>query len=388
MQEDPAGPPSRARDFLFVQSTTEVGGAESVLFNLFASSAELRRRSLIASLGFGNGDLPSRLRDVGAEVVELPRARVREPAKLARTLLAVRRLVRERGVRVLVANGAHPQIVSGLAARLASVRSAYIVHMIHAHPVWKNDFLDALAVCSPCDLMLAVSKSSKTALERLRPSVESRLLYDGTPMRDVPELDAKQARAELGVTDGQTLIGSFGRLQAWKGQDIFVAAAAEVSRIRPHVRFVIVGGSAFGLEPEFAQRLERDVARLGIADKMIFTGWRQDVPRLMAACDVVCHTSRSPEPFGLVIVEAMALGRAVIATAGGGASEIVSSESIGALVPPEDPAALARQMVALIDDPERRRSIGAGSREHVRANFSIETMASNLLVHLEGMIPR
>src|SRR6185437_4155513 len=81
--------PSAHRDFLFVQSTTEVGGAETVLLNLFETSEELRRRSLIATLGFGNGDLPERLRSAGAEVVELKMARLRHPWKLASTFHAL-----------------------------------------------------------------------------------------------------------------------------------------------------------------------------------------------------------------------------------------------------------------------------------------------------------
>src|SRR5215831_11744048 len=98
------------RDFLFVQSTTEMGGAESALVNLFASSGDLRRRSLVASLGFGNGDLPGRLRRVGTEVIELPKARLRQPRKLLGTLAALRTIIRDRGIRVVVGNGAHPQI--------------------------------------------------------------------------------------------------------------------------------------------------------------------------------------------------------------------------------------------------------------------------------------
>ena len=114
-----SGDHDNRRDFLFVQSTTEVGGAESVLFNLFENSAALRGRSLIASLSFGDGNLPARLREVGAEVVELPRARLRQPVAVGRTLAHLRRLARKKGIRVVIGNGAHPQIVGGLTARLA-----------------------------------------------------------------------------------------------------------------------------------------------------------------------------------------------------------------------------------------------------------------------------
>ena len=385
MNADP-GSTTPQRDFLFIQSTTEVGGAESALLNLFTASAELRARAAIASLGFGSGDLPARLRAVGAEVIEVPRARMREVWKLPAMLAALRQLIQARGVKVVVGNGAHPQIVGGLTARLAGVKSVFLVNMIHAHPFWRNDPLDAIAVLSPVDLLLAISNASKATLEQLRPGVESRLLHWGTPIVDVSAADAAAARAELGVGEGDVLFGSFGRLQRWKGQDVFVAAAAEVARARPLSRFVVVGGSVFGLEPEFLEGLKHDAAAFGLGDRLTFTGFRRDVPRLMAACDVICHTSRSPEPFGLVIVEGMVAGRAVIATRGGGVDEIVSSPDVGRLVPREDPKALAREMLALIDAPAERHALGARSREHVRAFFSIDTMASNLLRQLDTLL--
>jgi len=369
-----------------VQSTTEVGGAESVLFNLFEASAALRERGVVASLSFGNGNLPDRLRQLGAEVVELPRARLRQPIGVARTVTALRALARARGVRAVIGNGAHPQIVGGIAARLAGARSAYLVHMIHGHPWWRNDPLDALAVKSPCDLMLAVSKASLATLEQIRPKVTKRLLYNGTPTREVSAEQARDARRALGVGEGEILFGVFGRLQRWKGQDVFVEAAAEVARRRPQTRFVIVGGSVFGLEPEFLEGLKRRVAELNLTERLVFTGFRKDVAALTAACDVVCHTSRTPEPFGLVVIEAMILGRPVIATRGGGPSEIIDSEAVGVLVQPDDPQALAAAMTSLIDEPERRRAIGARAAARAREHFTIERMATELVAHLDALI--
>jgi glycosyltransferase involved in cell wall biosynthesis len=381
-----SGDHDNRRDFLFVQSTTEVGGAETVLFNLFENSAALRRRSLVASLSFGDGNLPARLREVGAEVVELPRARLRQPVGVGRTFAHLRGLARARGIRVVIGNGAHPQIVGGLTARLAGIRSAFLVHMIHAHPWWRNDPLDALAVKSPCDLMLAVSKASLATLEQLRPKVMKRLLYNGTPIRDVAAEDARQARAELGIRDDEVLFGVFGRLQRWKGQDVFVEAAAAVARRFPQARFAVVGGSVFGLEPEFLAGLKRRADELSLTDRLIFTGFRKDVARLMGACDVVCHTTRVAEPFGMVLIEAMALARPVIATRGGGPSEIIDSDSAGVLVEPDDPAALAAAMLALAEDAGRRQAMGARGAARVRDSFTIDRMASELLRYLDELL--
>jgi glycosyltransferase involved in cell wall biosynthesis len=373
------------KDFLFVQSTTGFGGAERVLLNLFTASEELRRRSLVVTLGFSGGDLPARLRAVGADVEELQMARVRQFWRLWPTFRDLRSLVRATGARVLIGNGGHPQAIASVAARLAGARSAFLVHSIYKPRVLAHEPADVMALTAPCDLMLAVSKAAQDSVARLRPRVPNRLLYNGTPIPRVTAGDSHAARTELGAGDGDVLLGVFGRLQRWKGQDVFVKAADEIARARANVRFVVVGGSEFGLEPEYAEELRRLADTPALAGRFVFTGFRNDVPRLMAACDVVCHTSRVQEPFGLVVIEAMAVGRPVIATAGGGPSEIIASDAEGVLVPADDPGALVRAALSLIDDPERRRRVGDKALERVRAQFSIDVMASTLIRHLDEL---
>jgi glycosyltransferase involved in cell wall biosynthesis len=373
------------KDFLFVQSTTELGGAERVLLNLFAASEELRRRGLIVTLGFSGGNLPERLRAVGAEVVELKMPRLRYLWRLWPIFRELAALVRARGVRTVIGNGGHPQVIASLVSRLTGVRSAFIVHSIYRKPRLKNEALDVVALTEPCDLMLAVSRSAQAAVAELRPNVPNRLVYNGTPIPEVSPAEARAARSELGAGDDDVLIGVFGRLQRWKGQDVFLKAGAEIARARSQSRFAVVGGSVFGLEPEYFEELRRLAAAPELSGRVVFTGFQTEVARLMAACDVVCHTSRVPEPFGLVLIEAMALRRPVIATMGGGPSEIIASESQGILVPPDDPAALAQAALALIDDPERRIAVGAGAYDRVRSQFSIDVMAATLVRCLDEM---
>jgi glycosyltransferase involved in cell wall biosynthesis len=373
------------KDFLFVQSTTGFGGAERVLLNLFTASEELRRRGMVVTLGFSGGDLPSRLRAVGAEVVELKMARMRQVWRLWPTFRDLTALVRNSGVHVLIGNGGHPQAIGSMVSRLARVRSAFLVHSIYQPRLLKHDPPDILALTMPCDLMLAVSRAAQASVALLRPGVPNRLLYNGTPIPQVTAAEAQAARIELGVGANDVLLGVFGRLQRWKAQDVFIKAAVEIARVRPQTRFAVVGNSEFGLEPEYAEELRRLAAAPELAGRMVFTGFRNDVPRLMAACDVVCHTSRVQEPFGLVVVEAMAVGRPVIATRGGGPSEIIASETQGVLIPSDDPAALVRAALALIDDPEQRLRIGANAYDRVRSQFSIDVMASTLIRYLDEM---
>jgi glycosyltransferase involved in cell wall biosynthesis len=286
---------------------------------------------------------------------------------------------------VLLGNGAHPQVFAAAAARLARARSVYVVHMIHRVPLWANGPIDALAVASPFALAVSNSTATLEAMRRLRPRARHALVHPGVPDTVVDPGDAREARRELGAGDGEVLFGVFGRLQRWKGQDVFVEAAARVAREVPGTRFAVVGGSVFGLEPQFARALALRAGALGLGGRIVFAGQREDVPRLMAACDVVCHTTRVPEPFGMVIAEAMAQARPVVATRGGGPSEIVEEGGTGLLVPPDDAAALANAMRMLGIDSALRDRMGARGRERARERFTSDRAAAGLAAALGGV---
>ncbi len=370
---------------MFVQSTTEIGGAETVLMNALSASEELRRRSLVVTLGFGRGDLPLRLRRAGVEVVEVDGGRLRRPLKVASTVRRLRNLARERGVRIAIGNGTHPQVYVSLLSMGTAMRAVYILHAIYREPLWRNGTIDILALLAPCDLLLANSRASMAAVSRLRSRVRVKLLYPGVPLPEVSLAAAQQRRAELGAGRDEVLFGVFGRLQRWKGQDVFVEAAAQVAQRLEQARFVIVGGSVFGLEPDFDAELRARIGHLGLEPRFVLTGFRSDIPELMAACDVLCHTSRVSEPFGMVIVEAMAQGRPVIATEGGGPSEIIEDGIEGRLVPPGSPEHLARAMGELGRDPSLRRRMGDAGRAKARDAFSSSLMSERLLTYLEEL---
>jgi glycosyltransferase involved in cell wall biosynthesis len=374
-----------ARDFLFVQSTTEIGGAEITLLNLLGASEALRRRSVVASLGFGDGDLPARLRAAGVEVVDIPRARLRDPAGVVRMVLALRALIRARGVRVVVGNGTHPQAVARAVAALTRVKEVYIVHALHATPLSANDRFSAGVLLAGADLMLAVSQAAADAVRRLRPRARVETLGNGTRIVPVDPADARAARAELGAGPAHVLFTVIGRLQLGKGQDVFVEAAAKVASTLPAARFAVVGSPTFATDQPFADGLRARAAALGLGERIFFAGYRSDVARLMAGSDVVCQTSRYSESFGLVIVEAMAQGRPVIATRVGGPEEIIRTEEDGLLIAPDDAAALAGALSRLGGDAALRTRIGAAAAHAARDRFDISAIAKKLLFQLDAI---
>jgi glycosyltransferase involved in cell wall biosynthesis len=185
----------------------------------------------------------------------------------------------------------------------------------------------------------------------------------------VTDGDAAALRASLGLGSAPVL-GLFGRIAPWKGQEVAIRAMALLAD-RPEVQLVIVGDALFGEEAYAAQTREL-VAQLGLTSRIHFLGFRTDVPVLMRAVDVLVHTSTAPEPFGRVIAEGMLAERPVIATAGGGASEIVTAGVTAWQVQPGDPAALASAIREVLANPERAREIAAAGRADALARFTLD----------------
>ena len=180
-------------------------------------------------------------------------------------------------------------------------------------------------------------------------------------------------RTTFGCGPEHFVVANVGRLVRWKGQDVFLRAIARIAPRLPHLRAWVVGG-ADDNEPSraFAAELRQLAETLGIARQVVFTGHRPDALRVMAAADVVVHSSATPEPFGLVLVEAMAVGRPLIATNAGGVLDIVEPGLNALLVPPGDDAALADSLERLAGDPALRARLGAAGRRHVETHFTAQ----------------
>jgi glycosyltransferase involved in cell wall biosynthesis len=168
-------------------------------------------------------------------------------------------------------------------------------------------------------------------------------------------------------------IGIIGRIAPWKGQDVFLEAAALLLRSGVSARFRIVGAPLFG-EEAFEQQLRTLAATLGIEAQVEFLGFG-DVPEILRSLDILVHASKTPEPFGQVIIEGMAAELPVIATDGGGAREIIENGTTGVLVPMGDAEALARALARLLAEPDQARRLAAAGRDHVLENYTIERSA-------------
>jgi len=203
-------------------------------------------------------------------------------------------------------------------------------------------------------------------------------LHNGIDLaRFTPALaDAGRARlrAELGLTPDQPVAVIVGRLAPWKGHELFIRAATQVHAALPAARFLVVGDSAFD-PPAYRERLERMAAEGGLGTALRFLGFRDDVPAVMGAADVVVHCSILPEPLGLTPIEAMALGRPVVAAAAGGPLETVADGETGLLTPLGDADALAAALVRLFGGSDLRARMGAAGRERAERMFDLRENA-------------
>ncbi|SDB79854.1 Glycosyltransferase involved in cell wall bisynthesis [Raineyella antarctica] len=175
------------------------------------------------------------------------------------------------------------------------------------------------------------------------------------------------------------VVGILGRISPTKGQLEFVRAAERVLARHPEARFRIIGAPLFG-EQEYADRVQAVAQELGIADRVEFTGFVADPAAALDGLTVCVHASGQPEPFGQVIVEAMIRGVPVVATQGGGVTEIVrpdpAAEPLGWLVPPYDVAALAAAIDEVLEDPAEAEHRATAAWHSAQERFSVHDTAA------------
>lgn len=201
------------------------------------------------------------------------------------------------------------------------------------------------------------------------PPAKVRQIYDGIDLEEwngAGRTEPERIRGSLGIAPRAVLVVMVGHLRWWKGQDVLLSALREIEpadRCRLHA--LVVGASPQS-DAAYQERLRRTAREAGLEDCVTLLGERDDVPDLIAAADVLVHASTIPEPFGLVVLEGMAAGKAVVASRLGGPAEILTPDS-GILFDPRRPGDLAKLLASLADDPARRRALGEEARERVRA---------------------
>jgi glycosyltransferase involved in cell wall biosynthesis len=228
------------------------------------------------------------------------------------------------------------------------------------------------------DHHIAISSAIRQNLIELDvPDEKISIVHDAVDARIFAPLGRLDACAEFDLPPGRPSFGIFGRLVPWKGIGEFVRAARMVCDRMPEAVAFIVGHVSDG-DQQYLQEVKDLVGRLGMEENVIFTGYRQDVPELMSCMDVVVHASIRPEPFGMVVIEGMLMGKPVVATRAGGPLDIVVDGETGFLVEPADPQAMAERLLLLLSRPELRQSMGTLGRSRIFEHFSSDRHAAKV----------
>lgn len=390
---------SQPRTVVYLDHTAKWSGGEIALLRTLEALDRSRVTPVV--LLAEEGPFADRLREIEIETHVLPLSgRAREVRKdtlgasallrhagagmaLLRYAVTVGRFARKRGAFALHCNSLKSDLYGLLAGRIGGVPVIWHIRD-HIDPSYLPGpavrVLRLLARRAPAFVLV----NSESTLEKLFPEPEerarqraarARVVYDGLADR---ELTSPAPGGMRGWKNDPPRIGIVGRFVAWKGQHIFIEAARKLLQdgdngICPvSAEFVLVGKPLFG-EEEYEAHLKRLAEPLG--DRVQFLGFRSDVPAVLQGLDIFVHASTTPEPFGQVVIEAMAEGVPVIASDGGGVREIVEEGVSGLRTPMGNANALADALRSLLTDPARAHRIAQAGHARVRAAFTARRSA-------------
>jgi len=352
-----------------------LGGAEAMLQGLLDGREEHEHE--LEVVFFEDGPWPAELRAQGLRVDVIPAGRLREAHRWAAAVATLARLLRERDPDVILNWSAKTQLYGAPAAMLAGMTDR-VVWWQHGIPA--RGWLDGTATLLPAVAIGCDSRASVRAQERLLPRRRTFIVPAGAP---VPA--GERRPAALALPGGAPVVGLVGRLQPWKGQDRLLQAQAILRERGQPMQSVIVGGDSYGLSPDYAASLGPLVERLGIGDAVTMVGEVPDAGPYIERMDVLVNASDA-EPFGIVILEAMARGVAVVAVDSGGPADFVEHGVTGMLARSGDPDALAEALGPLLASPELRERIGRAGQERFLAQYTTSALRTRVFRNLQALV--
>ena len=353
---------------LHLSSARSLGGGERHLADLAGALAK-RGHEVYAAL-------PS-TSPLRGELTFLPAANIftlrLRNALDVESALELARLVREHRIEIIHAHLARDYPLATLAARRASPAKLIITR----HVLFRLNKLHAITF-RQARRVIAVSHAIARSLiaQKILPAQKITIIPNGIDFQrldaSLQGFDREAFCRRMKIPPGSLLVGTLGEIKRQKGHEEYLRAAAIIARQKRDAHFIIAGedNSRTG---EHRAVLERLIGELGLTNQVHFTGWLDEVAPLLSALDVYISASHT-ESFGLAIVEAMASGLPVVATATEGACEVIDSEQTGMIVPLGDQEALAASVLRLLEDENERARLGTLARAHARLRFSLERM--------------
>ena len=375
---------------LFLNHVGRLSGAERSLLDL-TRHLDRGRFELQAALP-PEGELAAHLTDSCTACHVLPFRRIRktlDPLQLAFTLSHVvstarmlAEVIRTNHINLVHANSNMAQLYGGLAARWTGVPCVWHTRdLVHLG-------LPGIWLARTATRVIAISESVRQHVARyVRDPARLRLIYNGLALDEfAPRHRGMELRASLGIPAEAPLVGMIAQLAPWKRHDVFLEAASRVAAAMPACHFLLVADDVFDDQPGRLASLKAQAQQMGLSDKIQFLPFGQDVANLMESLDVLMHPA-SHEPLGRVVLEAMAMGKPVVAVNSGGPGEIIQDGLNGLLAADSQPAELAAAALTLLRDPVLAGRIGAAARQRVEQAFDIRHTAAQVEAVYDELLP-
>jgi glycosyltransferase involved in cell wall biosynthesis len=355
---------------LFVENSGDiVGGGQISLLALMQYLDRQVYEPLCVCPGEGSMTAAVRQAGIPVRIVEQPQLRLHTCRAVVGAVWRLSRLVQREHIELIHANGSRCMFYAGLAGKLARVPVVWHVRVLEQDGWWDR----LLALLSA--RIIVISQAVKSRFSYLRSAEKLRVIHNGVDLQVYARADGTALRRRLGYDD-YALVGMVAQLIPWKRHTDFIRAMAAVAARHPQARFLVVGSDP---EPggQYECRLKVLVDELGLADRVVFMGFHEDMAEIMALLDVVVLTSEN-EPFGRVLIEAMAASRPVVATQGGGVPEIVQDKKTGLLVPVGGIEKIAAAVEFLLEHRQQARSMGEAGQRRAKTCFSIKAHTSTV----------
>lgn len=354
------------------------GGAELMLLHLLRANKQGPQVEYQVAF-LEDGPMVADVQALGYPVQVFRAGHLRQASQFLATVRALKGWMQREKVQVAMSWMAKAHLYAGPAAKMAGIPAVWWQHNIP-----DGHWLGRWTTLIPANQIFCSSQAAQHAQQKLKPKRKTVVIY---PSVDLCHFDSAllpspaEARRTLGISEMGPLIGIVCRLQRSKGIYVFLDAAAEIAKIRPDARFVVVGGR-HALEPDCPEMLAAQAKSQGVSEKVIFAGYQANTALWMQAMDIVVLASIGTESFGMVIIEGMALGKTVIASKAGGPLEIVEDGVDGFLTPPGDAAALSETILQVLSVPNLPQTFSQAARQKA-ATFSTERLALEVARNLQ-----
>lgn len=356
-------------NILYVSPFPNIGGGEVSILTIINNLDRQNFRPFLVC--YEDGPFVERARGCGIETAVFRRAGFFSELFI---IWKLTRHIKRSGIRLVHVNSL--DIRAGIAAMLAGVPC--VGHLRVIFPLtWRDRAFVRLS-----RVTIAVSNAVVDEFCKGRDGYKDKFIVMPNMVELAPKVIPEPLREEFAMPADAPLVGMAGRMDPFKGHSVFIDAAAIIRKSAPKTKFFIIGAPGHGnyKEESYLEAQKKRVREAGLADSVIFTGFRKDILITLAALDVIVIPSRvidkgHGEGFGRVAIEAMAVGVPIVSSDTGGLKEIVEDGVSGLLVPEGDPAAIADAVLSLLTNKDKAKALAAAGRARFDALYSVKLIA-------------